>query len=348
MQVSAIDLTSCMVRCLDPPRGFAMIRSMDDIRSIDHFNLWSFDLNLLVAFDALMRDRNVTKAAARLRLQQPAMSHNLSTLRILVQDELFIRVGRDMVPTARAHALAAPVRHVLSQAQGILTSKDTFDPLRDERTFRVGFSSEVEVLLMPRLSARLRTSAPAIKLLGSPALPDKVFRLLDDGDLDLAVGGYEDGGERHRREILFQRFLLCCFNAGLIDVQSPIDRKTYLELPHALVSHGEAIEGCLDRALRHLGVELNIAMAAPEFLTVLTAVHKGPLLATLPSRIVDEYAPLFGLATSPVPLNLDIRPISMVWPAQTDREPAAAWLRDEVRDLLRVTTAKSVKTSRRR
>ena len=137
-------------------------------------------------------------------------------------------------------------------------------------------------------------------------------------------------------------------NAELIDVQSPIDRKTYLELPHALVSHGEAIEGCLDRALRHLGVELNIAMAAPEFLTVLTAVHKGPLLATLPSRIVDEYAPLFGLATSPVPLNLDIRPISMVWPAQTDREPAAAWLRDEVRDLLRVTTAKSVKTSRRR
>ncbi|WP_113888164.1 LysR family transcriptional regulator [Roseiarcus fermentans] len=313
---------------------------MDDIRSIDHFNLWSFDLNLLVAFDALMRDRNVTKAAARLRLQQPAMSHNLATLRVLFQDELFIRVGRDMAPTARAHALAASVRHVLAQAQGILTSAESFDPLHDERTFRVGFCSEVEVLLMPLLSARLRRTAPAIKVLASPALPDKVFRLLDDGDIDLAVGGYEDGGERHRREILFERFLLCCFNPELIDAQSPIDRKTYLELPHALVSHGEGIEGCLDRALRRLGVELNVATAAPEFLTVLTTVRKGPLLATLPSRIIDEYAPLFGLAASPVPLDLEIRPISMVWPAQTDREPAAAWLRDEVRGILGVTSAK--------
>ena len=321
---------------------------MDDFRSIDHFNLWSFDLNLLVVFDALMRDRNVTKAAARLRLQQPAMSHNLSTLRMLVEDELFIRVGRDMVPTARAHALAAPVRHVLSQAQGILTSRDVFEPLHDERTFRVGFSSEVEVLLMPRLAARLRKTAPSIKLLGSPALPDKVFRLLDDGDIDFAVGGYEDGGERHRREILFERYLLCCFNPELVDVRSPIDRKSYLELPHALVSHGEAIEGCLDRALRRLDVELNIALAAPEFLTALTAVQTGPLIATLPSRIVDEYAPLFGLAASPVPLNLEIRPISMVWPAQTDREPAASWLRDEIRDLLHAAPAKAVQTSRRR
>jgi LysR family transcriptional regulator, mexEF-oprN operon transcriptional activator len=325
-----------------------MILLMNDIISIDHFNLWSFDLNLLVAFDALMRDRNVTKAATRLRLQQPAMSHNLATLRILVQDELFVRVGHDMVPTPRAHALAAPIRQVLSQAQGILTSKDTFDPLTDERTFRVGFSSELEVVLMPQLSARLREAAPAIKLLGRPAFPEKVFRLLDDGDIDLAVGGYEDGGQRHRRELLFERFLLCCFNAELVDAPLPIDRRSYLSLPHALVSHDEAIEGCLDRALRRLDVELHVAMAAPEFLTILTAVRRAPLLATLPSRIVDEYAPLFGLSTSPVPLNLEIRPISMLWPAQSDREPAIAWLRDQVRDLLRPAAARPIKAKRTR
>jgi LysR family transcriptional activator of mexEF-oprN operon len=146
---------------------------------------------------------------------------------------------------------------------------------------------------------------------------------------------------------LFDRFLLCCFNAELIDASLPIDRASYLSLPHALVSHDEAIEGCLDRALRRLDLELNVAMAAPEFLTVLTAIRRAPLLATLPSRIVDEYAPLFGLATSPVPLNLEIRPISMLWPAQSDREPAAVWLRDQVRDLLGPATSRPIKVKRR-
>ncbi|WP_234837272.1 helix-turn-helix domain-containing protein [Sinorhizobium meliloti] len=132
---------------------------------IDHFNLRSFDLNLLVAFDAMMEEMSVTRAAQRLKIQQPAMSHNISTLRTLFQDELFIRVGQVMKPTARALNLSGPVRQALRQAQAAVLMADVFDPATEQRTFRLGLSSEVELLLLPDLTARLRDIAPGIRIL---------------------------------------------------------------------------------------------------------------------------------------------------------------------------------------
>lgn len=311
-----------------------MIKSMDDIAAIDHFNLWSFNLNLLIAFDALMRDRNVTQAALRLKIQQPAMSHNLATLRLLFQDELFVRVGQVMQPTPRAHALSVPIQQILSQAHQALISKEQFDPLKESRTFKIGFSSELEVILMPELTAVLRETAPGIKLLARPANPDQVYRMLDDGVIDLGVGCYQESGSRHRHRLLFEQSLMCCYNKELMPFDSPLDRDTYLRVQHALVSQKDAIEGCLDAALDKLNVKLNVAMAAPEFLTVLTAVMQTPLLATLPTRIIQRYAKIFGLTESPVPLDLEVSPIAMVWSAHSDREPAAEWLRSKIGPLV--------------
>jgi hypothetical protein len=121
------------------------------LENINHFNLRSFDLNLLVAFDALFKDRSVTKAAARLKIQQPAMSHNLSTLRLLMDDELFVRVGNLMQPTAKAEVLAEQVGAVLGQMQKIVLSTERFDPAVSDKIFRIGFSCE-ELLLMPDLT----------------------------------------------------------------------------------------------------------------------------------------------------------------------------------------------------
>ncbi|WP_042338449.1 LysR substrate-binding domain-containing protein [Paraburkholderia ferrariae] len=303
--------------------------------SIDHFNLWSFDLNLLVAFDALMRERSVTKAATRLKIQQSAMSHNLGTLRVLLDDELFIRVGQVMKPTPRAVAFAAPISQMLEQAQRAITTRETFRPEAEQRTFAIGFSSEMEVLLMPELTARVRQSAPGIRLLARPAQPDQVHRMLDDGAIDLGIGCFGDGGERHRRRLLFEQSLMCCFNPRLLNLRVPIRRNVYLAQRHALVSQNASIRGCLDAALRAAGVELEVAMAAPEFLTVLGTVRHAPVLGTLPSRVIRRYAPLMGLASSPVPLDLTVTPISMVWTAHSDKDPPSEWLRQQVEPILR-------------
>lgn len=312
------------------------IKSMNQITSIDHFNLWSFDLNLLVAFDALMRDRSVTNAATRLKIQQPAMSHNLATLRLLFQDELFVRVGQVMQPTPKAHTLAAPIQQILTQAHKALVSSNTFDPARETRTFRIGFSSELEVVLLPELTAALRKTAPGIKLLGRPAAPEQVHRMLDEGVIDLAVGCYSEGASRHRHNKLFEQSLMCCYNSELLAINGPLDYDTYLGLDHALVSQKDAIEGCLDSALEELGVKLNVALAAPEFLTILAAVKAAPLVATLPTRIIKRYASIFGLSESSVPLRLAVNPIAMVWSAHSDQEPAAQWLRAQVETLVGV------------
>lgn len=307
---------------------------MNDIAKIDHFNLWSFDLNLLVAFDALMRERNVTHAARRLKIQQPAMSHNLATLRVLMQDDLFVRVGRAMQPTPRALALAPAVRQILTSAHELVVSRESFDPATEERTVRIGFTSELEVLIMPELAARLRRSAPGIRLLARPVSPDDVHDMLDEGLIDLGVGCYAPGGLRHRHAPLFEQSLLCCFNPDILPLRVPLDRETYVSQQHALVSQSDAIQGCLEAALVTAGVELDVALAAPEFLTVLTTVSRVPLVATLPARIVQNQKERFGLVSSPVPLQLTVSPISMVWAAHSDRDLASDWLRGQVRPVV--------------
>lgn len=302
--------------------------------SIDHFDLRSFDLNLLVAFDAMMEERSVTRAAARLKVQQPAMSHSLSTLRVLLQDELFVRVGQSMQPTERARTLAPQVRGALQQLQETLRRADRFDPRTQDRVFRLGFTRELELLVMPDLAARLRQDAPNIRLLSREVDRDVVHHLLDEGLLDLAIGCFDAGASRHRSSPLFEQTLACCFNPRLLDLAVPVDPDAYLRTPHALVTLKDSLQGCLDEALEAAGVQLNVVMAASDFLPILSLVAAAPVLTTLPGRMARRYAPVFGLAVSPLPLELRVPAASMLWSARTDRDPGAEWLRDQAAQVL--------------
>jgi len=192
------------------------------MQSIDHFDLRSFDLNLLIAFDALVEEGSVTRAATRLKVRQPAMSHSLSTLRMLLDDALLVRVGADMRPTPRALELAPRIRAALRAVQEAVRSGMRFDPRSEERTFRLGFCSEMEVLVMPALAARLRADAPRIRVIGRHCDAEDVHRFLDDGVVDCAVGGY-GGGERHGALTLFEPALACCFNPLLLPLTIPVD-----------------------------------------------------------------------------------------------------------------------------
>ena len=130
--------------------------------SIDHANLSRLDLNLLVAFDALLTERSVTRAAARIGLGQSAMSHNLARLRTLFGDELLTRGAEGMRPTPRALALADPVHVTLAQIQAAVLQRDAFDPSTAERAFRIGLADSIEVAVIPGLLARLHAIAPAV------------------------------------------------------------------------------------------------------------------------------------------------------------------------------------------
>ncbi|MGJ5120984.1 LysR family transcriptional regulator [Bradyrhizobium oligotrophicum] len=307
------------------------------MQSIDHFDLRSFDLNLLVAFDALMQERSVTRAAARLKVGQPAMSHTLSTLRVLLQDELFVRVGTVMQPTPKAAVLAGPVRAALAQMQAALHAAPEFDPATEQRTIRLGFSSEVELLLIPELAAELRRTAPGVRLLSRPTERNEVHRLLDEGALDVGVGCFEAVALRHRSQFLFEQALSCVYNPKRIAMKAPIGLDAYLSLPHALVTLTNSLQGCLEAALDEIGTELNVVSASSDFLSVLATVAASPVITTIPTRMARLYGPRFGLALCPAPLKLRLPAVSMVWPLQLDRDAASVWLRNMVADILHTT-----------
>ncbi|MHC2354912.1 LysR family transcriptional activator of mexEF-oprN operon [Sinorhizobium meliloti] len=309
---------------------------------IDHFNLRSFDLNLLVAFDAMMEEMSVTRAAQRLKIQQPAMSHNISTLRTLFQDELFIRVGQVMKPTARALNLSGPVRQALRQAQAAVLMADVFDPATEQRTFRLGLSSEVELLLLPDLTARLRDIAPGIRILARGGDAAEVDAMLDAGVIDLSVGCSCLPDSRHHCEPLYQSSVLCCFNPQLLEISNPVSLDAYMAAQHAVISQTDSLHGCVKDALEHAGAELEVVAAAPDFMSILATARSSAVIATVSSRIAARYGPLLGLQVSPVPLALSFPPVAMVWPLHMDSDLGCAWLRQQIREAMLRTTETNV------
>lgn len=296
--------------------------------NIDHFNLRSFDLNLMIAFDAMMQELSVTKSAEKLRIGQSAMSHHLSTLRMLLQDELFIRVGQKMQPTAKARALAGPVRAALTQAQNALQVTDCFEPQTADRVFRLGITSEMEMVLLPALMERLQSTAPGVRLLSRAISVESVDIMMDSGEIDLAIGCKQS---RHHEEVLFESSVACCFNADLCRLSPPLSQDGYLGARHAVLSQTANVSGCVGDALVALGIELDVVLAAPDFMPLLAAARNSPVVATVPRRIAVQYAPLFGLAFCEMPIALSFPPVTMSWAVWTDKDVGLVWLREQIR-----------------
>ena len=149
------------------------------------------------------------------------MSHNLATLRMLLADELFVRVGHVMQPTARAHALSEHVSRVLEQTQAIIRGSNSFDPATADCTFRIGFSCE-ELLVLPELSSGLEQLGPGLKIVAQRALADHVGTELDEGVIDLAIGCYAPELARYRSVHLFEQRLVCCYKPEHFNASAPM------------------------------------------------------------------------------------------------------------------------------
>jgi DNA-binding transcriptional LysR family regulator len=318
---------------------FKFIKSIQVMTRIDHFNLRSFDLNLMLAFDALMQERSVTRAAACLHIRQPAMSHALSTLRLLLEDELFIRVGYQMEPTLKARELHGPIRELLSASQKLLLSRSNFDPATDERTFKIGLSIQSESQLVSELFADIAISAPGVKLLLSPTSKEQVYDALDGERIDLAIGYLPGGSGWHHRTQLFDLGAVCCFHPALLPFKSPIQLDQYQASRHAMISAKESLYGYMEEAIHDAGVAITPVLAAPSFLTLFATVTRAPLLTTVPSIVARRYAPMFGLETSPLPFAFPSFPVELIWHARSQEDGASQWLRDRVQACVKAMTA---------
>ncbi|MDZ7937068.1 MAG: LysR family transcriptional regulator [Rhodoferax sp.] len=304
------------------------------METIDHFDLRSFDLNLLVAFDALMQDRSVTKAAARLRIQQPAMSHNLSVLRMLLEDELFVRVGHAMQPTTKALALSTQIRQLLGQAQALIRASDRFEPEGAQRTFRVGLVCGE--MLMPLLSADLLGYGAGLKVIAQRISSDGFGADLDRHSVDLVVGCFAPEEARYRAVHLLDHEMVCCYQPQRMPWRGPIQKAQFLDASHVAIAQTHDLHAQICNALLHEGRALQVTAVVPDCMTALVTVANAPVVATLPRSVAQLFASQFGLVVDPLPLDLGPLPVSMVWSAHTDADPALGWLRQRIVALMGV------------
>ncbi len=299
---------------------------------IDHINLARIDLNLLVAFDALLTERSVTKAAERVGLGQSAMSHNLARLRQLFDDELLVRSPQGMRPTPKALALADRVRIALSDIEALVSRADDFDPATSERTFHIALPDSTEMLFGPDLLNFVCERAPGIHFRFHSTDERQILEEIDADriELGIGIGTFPKGQVHHKRKVLATDTYLCLFNSAKVDIKPPISLEDYVRFPHVLTSLRTGERGVVDDALEKVGLSRKIVLTTPRFVAVPFLVAGAPVLTTMHARLARFFARKLNLTLSPVPIEVPDVTVSMLWHSSYDNDPGHAWLRKTI------------------
>lgn len=293
-------------------------------------NLRAVDLNLLVVLDALLHERHLTRAAARLPMSQPAVSHALARLRTLLGDPLFHRTRGGLRPTPHALALEAPLRDVLAQVRRLLAGA-VFDPAASRRTFRLAMSDYGASVVLPPLVRRLRAQAPGIDLEISYTSRGGMIAGVADGQLDLALAVFGETPADIRRAVLFQEPFVCVMDAA--GTAGPLTLDAYLARPHVLVAASQdQRSGEVDAALARLGRARRVALRLPHWTAAPAVVAGTDLVLTVAQRTVMPTPP--GLAVQPVPFPIAPLGFEMIWHERTDGDAGLRWLRESLAALM--------------
>ena len=298
--------------------------------TIDYPNFRQLDLNLLIVFDALFSERNVTRAARRIGIGQSAMSHHLARLRAIFADELFVRVAQAMRPTPRATELAVEIRMILSEIQTKLLAPGIFDPTTACRTFRVGVPDGCEISLVPPLLTKVAAIAPGI-MISVEAISSSaklVTEMLEQNLLDLAISSPVESSPRIKLQRLYQKErYLCVYNRPRGGSTKPITLKDFVSRPQIRVSSHEEFEDSLDTMLTKRRLKRRVMLKTPHSLSVPFIVSQTCLIANLPKQMALFSARLLGLTASILPVEPAPYEITMLWHSSYDHDSGHQWLR---------------------
>ncbi|KQW31176.1 LysR family transcriptional regulator [Rhizobium sp. Root274] len=295
-------------------------------------DLHGIDLNLLVAFDALMAERSVTRAGVRIGRTQPAMSAALSRLRSLLNDELFIRGPDGLQPTPRAVDLAEPIGHALSQIQKTLEFTQTFEPSQSTATISIGLAEHAAFVLLPRLLAALRHEAPGMVMhVRNLGHRDEAVTLLDSGEVDLTVGVPHTPAGRILSEPLFEETFVCIVRKDHLLASQELTLDAFLQMSHLLVSLESDRFGVVDAALAKRGLRRRLALTLPHMYAAPKLIASSDLVATLMRGVVEASDATGDLAIFEPPLPLGSVRFDMSWHRRNDVHPAQRWFREFLR-----------------
>ena len=302
---------------------------------LNRIDLSRSDLNLLVLFEVVLDERHVGRAAERLDLTPSAVSHGLGRLRRLLNDPLFLRTPKGVVPTARAMELASPIADILVRVRNVISTAEPFDPANSTRWFTIGAPDGVATVFLPPLLAELRRVAPNVdigvrQLLPAPGetSPERAWRSvladLEAGAMDIAVIPSDYIPARFHARSLYDEDFVIAMRAGHPFADDPTLER-YCEMQHLVVSFTGDPHGFVDEVLAKQGYSRRVALTVPSFMFALAVVADTDLISALPRRFVAMHAARFGVLSLDAPLPLTNFRLNAIAPRAAMMDAGLAW-----------------------
>lgn len=320
------------------------------------------DLNLLRVFDAVYEDRSILLASKRLHLSQSAVSHALTRLRESLQDELFIRTARGMQPSARAEAIAGPLREALLTIQRTV-GVEAFDPARATRTFTLAINDYLSSVLLAPLLRRLAQQAPGVDLVVRPVTRLDLAEQIDVGRIDLALGVFAELPRRVHSACLWQQQDVLLMDPGHPLLKLPgVTLEALADCPLITLSVGGQEEGAvngyilerglarqsemfdrqrLEQAFASIGRQPRYQLTLPHSLVLPELLAQSPLVAIVPGPLARAFERRFALCPRALPLALEAAPLMAIWHGRNSADPAHAWLRQQLLEVAATLSAES-------
>jgi DNA-binding transcriptional LysR family regulator len=288
-----------------------------------------FDLNLLMAFEAIWKEGSVTRAARRLGIGQPAMSATLARLRVMLGDPLFERVGAAMVPSAAARDMAPDLLASLDGLREAVRRRRVFSPSHAHRTFTCASTDYTSMIMVPGVVQRMLDAAPTVRLRVIGYDKDEVAALLDGGVIDLALGVFPNPPPSVVAQPLYRETFVGVARSDhpALDDGS-ISLKDFVTLPHALVTVRKDARGFIDEALEARGLTRQVALTLPHMMALPDVLAGADMIAVLPGRMASRLGP--SLCTFALPITTEPWTVQMLWHPNQRTDPGSRWLRQLV------------------
>lgn len=283
------------------------------------------DLNLLVLFAIVMKERHVGRAAQQLNLTPSAVSHGLGRLRSLLNDPLFLKTPKGVVPNTRAEELAAPIASILAQMRNVIATAEPFDPATSRRRFTIGALDGISAVILPPLLSYIRRAAPAIDIVLRQQRIGNALVELEARGVDIAIAPIDEVPPRFASRVLYEEDFLIVARAKHPFLRAPA-LASYCKMLHLVVSLGDDAQTLVDRALERKRLSRRVVLFVPSFMQALAVLAETDLIAALPKRVVEMQAKRFGLAYVEAPLPLPRSRIRAIVPKPALMDAGLAWL----------------------
>lgn len=288
-----------------------------------------FDLNLLVTLEALLAEQNVTRAAARLNLSQPAVSAQLNRLRDLFGDQLFVPAQRGIVPTPKAEELREPIRQALELARATVTSNRSFEPATADLTVAIACTDYLQSAVAAPFLAGLREKAPGIRIALRSLDIAGLEKEMAQGAIDLALMTPGDAPANLRTQHLFTERYALVGRKGHPHLHRGLTVADYADLGHVIASlRDRDFATPVDTAVKALGYRRKVVVSASSFLSVIDIVSTTDLVALVPERLVVGRNDKLTIMEPPFPV--EGFSVGMVWHERTQDHVGQRWVRDAI------------------